>query len=40
MPHWFVEADAQGRWSVTMTLAIDTSLAQSRMENAAAMVAS
>ena len=30
MPHWFVEADAEGRWSVTMTLAIDTSAAERR----------
>jgi alpha-amylase len=29
-PHWFVEADAEGRWSVQMRLAIDTSAAESR----------
>jgi hypothetical protein len=29
-PHWFVQADAEGRWSVKMTLAIDTSAAESR----------
>ena len=34
MPHWMVQADAQGRWSVAMNLSIDTSLAESRMENA------
>ena len=27
-PHWFVQADAEGRWSVKMTLAIDTSAAE------------
>jgi alpha-amylase len=34
-PHWFVEADADGRWSVVMNLAIDTSLAESRLEQRA-----
>ena len=29
-PHWFVQADAEGRWSVKMTLAIDTAAAESR----------
>jgi alpha-amylase len=29
-PYWKVRADAAGRWSVTMRLAIDTSLAESR----------
>jgi alpha-amylase len=29
-PHWLVEAGADGRWSVTMTLAIDTSAAERR----------
>ena len=32
MPHWHVQADAAGRWSVAMNLSIDTSLAESRME--------
>ena len=32
IPHWFVQGDVQGRWSVTLQLAIDTSLAESRME--------
>ena len=32
LPHWLVEADADGRWSVTMNLSIDTSLAESRHE--------
>jgi 4-alpha-glucanotransferase len=31
IPHWLVRGDAQGRWSVTMTLTADTSLAESRM---------
>jgi hypothetical protein len=31
-PHWLVQADASGRWAITMHLAIDTSLAESRME--------
>jgi len=31
IPHWHVVADAEGRWSVTMTLALDTRLAESRM---------
>ncbi|MGQ9576208.1 MAG: alpha-amylase/4-alpha-glucanotransferase domain-containing protein [Thermoguttaceae bacterium] len=35
MPHWFVTADAQGRWSVTLHLALDTSLAQSRLDRRA-----
>jgi 4-alpha-glucanotransferase len=30
LPHWFVEADRDGRWSVTMQLSLDTSLAESR----------
>jgi alpha-amylase len=29
-PHWLVEAGRDGRWSVTMTLAIDTSAAERR----------
>ena len=32
VPHWHVRGDAQGRWSVTMSLDIDTSLAESRLE--------
>ncbi len=31
-PHWHVQGDADGRWSVTIQLALDTSLAESRME--------
>ncbi|HEX5446892.1 MAG TPA: alpha-amylase/4-alpha-glucanotransferase domain-containing protein [Pirellulales bacterium] len=35
LPHWYIQADADGRWSVTMNLSIDTSLAESRMDHAA-----
>jgi alpha-amylase len=31
LPHWIVIPDAEGRWSVTMRLGIDTQLAESRM---------
>lgn len=31
MPHWWVQGDAEGRWSVVMHLDIDTALAESRM---------
>lgn len=30
-PHWLLTPDSEGRWSVTMTLAIDTRMAESRM---------
>jgi alpha-amylase len=30
-PHWHIQGDAEGRWSVTMRLLCDTSLAESRM---------
>ncbi len=29
-PHWIIEAGADGRWNTTMTLAIDTSMAEKR----------
>jgi 4-alpha-glucanotransferase len=29
-PHWLIQAGADGRWSTTMTLAIDTSVAEKR----------
>lgn len=32
LPHWLVEADQHGRWTVTMQLALDTSLAESRYD--------
>jgi alpha-amylase len=31
LPHWIVEADKDGRWSVTMQLALDTSRAEAKM---------
>lgn len=34
VPHWSLVPDLNGRWSVTMRLAVDTSLAESRMEQA------
>ncbi len=32
LPHWHVQADQHGRWSVTMQLALDTTRAQSRID--------
>ncbi len=29
-PHWYIQAGSDGRWSATMTLAIDTSAAEKR----------
>ena len=39
-PHWHVRGDAQGRWSVTLILNVNTTLAESRMHprEAAAVV--
>ena len=37
-PHWFVTADQEGRWMVSMQLSLDTSRAESRMEHVAAAV--
>jgi alpha-amylase len=34
-PHWLVRGDSRGRWSVTLHLEIDTSLAESRLHNPA-----
>jgi alpha-amylase len=34
-PHWFVQADINGRWSVTMWLAVDTALAERRRDQSA-----
>ena len=39
VPHWHVEADAEGRFSVNMHLAIDTSSAESRHEGRAIALA-
>ena len=30
-PHWHIRGDASGRWSATLTLSVDTSMAESRM---------
>lgn len=35
VPHWFVAADAEGRWAVTLRLGIDTTRAESRLEHPA-----
>lgn len=32
MPHWLVQPDAQGRWTVKLVLALDTSRAEARHE--------
>jgi alpha-amylase len=34
-PHWQVHPDANGRWSVTMRLGVDTALAERRQEQSA-----
>ena len=39
VPHWHVRGDAEGRWSVTMSMDVDTSLAASRMEQAPELAA-
>jgi 4-alpha-glucanotransferase len=39
-PHWIVEGDADGRWSVVMNLAIDTRAAESRLEHSAVALTS
>jgi alpha-amylase len=36
-PHWWIEAGRDGRWSTTMTLAIDTSMAEKRPSYAEAI---
>jgi hypothetical protein len=40
LPHWLVEADKDGRWSVTMQLALDTSRAESKLPAEAAAMTS
>jgi alpha-amylase len=37
-PHWHVQPDADGRWSVTLNLSLDTSPAESRQERDAIAV--
>jgi len=39
IPHWLVTGDANGRWSTTFKLTLDTRLAESRQEAAAAAAA-
>ncbi|HZZ73603.1 MAG TPA: alpha-amylase/4-alpha-glucanotransferase domain-containing protein [Pirellulales bacterium] len=39
MPHWYVQGDADGRWSVTLNLSLDTALAETRQEKGAAIAA-
>jgi alpha-amylase len=40
IPHWHVRGDADGRWSVIMELALDTSLAESRRDEVEQIAAS
>ena len=35
IPHWLVQGDADGRWSIVMNLAIDTAAARNRLEQPA-----
>ena len=35
LPHWLVEADKEGRWSVTMQMSLDTTRAESRQHEEA-----
>jgi alpha-amylase len=37
-PHWMVVPDAEGRWSVAITLSLDTAMAESRLEKHALAV--
>jgi alpha-amylase len=39
LPHWLVEADNRGRWSVTIQMALDTSLAENHLEDKVAAAA-
>jgi alpha-amylase len=39
-PHWFIRAGSDGRWSATMTLAIDTSVAEKRQQTVVEEVSS
>jgi len=39
MPHWIVRGNEHGRWSITMRLALDTSLAESRRPSAEPLLA-
>jgi len=37
LPHWFVEADKEGRWSVTLQMSLDTSRAENHHREEAAI---
>ena len=39
IPHWHITPDQDGRWSVAMRLAVDTSMAEQRMETSSAVAA-
>ena len=39
LPHWIIQADADGRWNVTMQLSLDTRLAEQRRESVEQAVA-
>ncbi len=39
LPHWLVEGDKDGRWSVTMQMSLDTAMAESRNGNHEAAMA-
>ena len=39
MPHWHVQADAEGRWQMTMQLSLDTSAAEARSREHEAVAA-
>ena len=39
-PHWILQADAQGAWSVTIRLTADTSVAEERAREAKGEMAS
>ncbi len=36
LPHWLIRGDAEGRWSVTMQLELDTSMAETRQSETTA----
>ena len=38
-PHWLVTADAEGRWTTTLTLSLDTNRAERRQEQVQAEAA-
>jgi hypothetical protein len=37
LPHWHVRGDAQGRWTVSINLSLDTAMADSRRSEQAAV---